>query len=438
MVRERVLLLERNLRAERSALIPCRAYMPTKSTLRTLVLVQVGAFVATYLAANLTSHSLFREYAIPMALFSTTPTLFWLGVLLRLAFLASSVGLCFFSSVSRTLYSILLAALLLAPPYNPTVRSASTDLFFSAEFILCGVVLALLYFSPLKSLYDPLDQNFHDSKRLLRATILVQVPVAILMAVAAFLSGLWSSEMFRRVSANLDRVRPGEMVLAGVSLVVFLAANIGLYVCWRGARTLYLVVTIFAMLETLYVAPSLTSAGVDRLATALNILTGVILGLLYFTPVRILFESAEAKVHAVSAVAAPAVQAPPPDSFAPQASAVSAQSPGPSPPSVPPRREEPMRLPPSIAQPIAQENVSAVAWESAPTPADPSPPPTSQAIRLGVAFCPACGAAAHDEKFCTQCGQPLPRKNLCPRCGREAEPEKKFCGECGTPLLNRS
>ena len=172
----------------------------------------------------------------------------------------------------------------------------------------------------------------------------------------------------------------------------------------------------------------------DRLATVLNILTGVILGLLYFTPVRVLFES-EAKVHAVSAVAAPAVEAPPPDSFALEASGVSPSSPAPSQPSVPPVRcEEPMQLPPSIAQPIARENVSAGARESAPTPADLAPPLTEQAPRLGMAFCRACGAPAHDEKFCTQCGQPLPRKNHCPGCGREAEPGKKFCGECGTPL----
>ena len=159
-----------------------------------------------------------------------------------------------------------------------------------------------------------------------------------------------------------------------------LVANIGLYVFWRAARALYLVVIVAAVLGSIYLGPSANSGVADFLETAMNVVSGMILGLVYYSDVREAFEP-------------PAIAAPP----------------------------APVPMPVAPIPPIE------------PMPAAATPQ-TGLATAATPAFaCANCGAPWAGKKFCEECGASF-AKAQCEQCGAELTPGKKFCGECGGPV----
>jgi hypothetical protein len=69
--------------------------------------------------------------------------------------LVSSIGLFFFWRPARMLYLIaLVAGLLLTPFFGPYVDAGWGTTFEEAAVIVSGVILAPVYFSPLKDLYE--------------------------------------------------------------------------------------------------------------------------------------------------------------------------------------------------------------------------------------------------------------------------------------------
>ena len=74
---------------------------------------------------------------------------------LLILFLVSSIGLFFFWRPARIVYLIAtVAGLLLTPFFGPYVDAGWGTAFDEAAILVSGVILALIYFSPLKDLYE--------------------------------------------------------------------------------------------------------------------------------------------------------------------------------------------------------------------------------------------------------------------------------------------
>ncbi len=135
--------------------------MPSKSFLRILIVAQFGLFVLAIVVALLTVSLLpepLRAYAEAEARGEMT-TRNW--DTLRLIFpvlmlwLGSSIGLFFFWRPSRIFYLIYIVLGLLVTPFlGPNVDTGWSRTFEEAASIVSGVILALVYFSPLKNLYE--------------------------------------------------------------------------------------------------------------------------------------------------------------------------------------------------------------------------------------------------------------------------------------------
>jgi hypothetical protein len=132
--------------------------MPSKSFLRILIVAEIGlgilGGVVSLLTASLLPESL---RAFSEAKSQVEQSL----VTLRVAFpviilsLVSSIGLFFFWRPSRILYLISsVLGLLLAPFLGPYVDAGWGRALEDAALVVSGVILALVYFSPLKSFYE--------------------------------------------------------------------------------------------------------------------------------------------------------------------------------------------------------------------------------------------------------------------------------------------
>ncbi len=132
--------------------------MPSKSFLRILIVVEIGLGILCIVVSLLTV-SLLPE---SLRAFSEAESQGERGlVILRVAFpvmilwLGSIIGLFFFWRPSRILYLIsIILGLLLTPFFGPYVDAGWGTAFEDAATIVSGVILALVYFSPLKSLYE--------------------------------------------------------------------------------------------------------------------------------------------------------------------------------------------------------------------------------------------------------------------------------------------
>ena len=372
--------------------------MPTKHTLKILVGLQIAALLGTAVATALSIPPLVAAYGLPSYLISAGPQAFWLSNVLTIAFLAAAVGLCFFADVFRTLYVVLTLGLLLLHTIRPSVGSGPMDVLGDADAVLRGVIVALVYFSPLSDLYKPRARgDVRSNQRLLRYLILAQIPL-ILAGFGAVLLSYVSHPEFRAISDNFDRGHPGSGVVVGVTAVAFLVANVCLFLFQRRARTPYLLLTLVTVLEMDYLGPSFTPPGLELFSVSLTILNGIILGLIYFSPLQEVFGGGE-----------------------------------------------PSRGPPSQRPPLPLATTTPASPEAAPAtdiqpyprdfnlPQERDSPQAVGAKSESPAFC-ACGAPSQGGKFCAQCGAPVLTQDRCPKCGAESEPDKKFCRECGNAL----
>jgi hypothetical protein len=212
------------------------------------------------------------------------------------------------------------------------------------------------------------------AKRLLRVLILAQLPLFLGTGLAAYLSVASLPDSLRYLVSNKDQLVPGASAFEVGGAVAFLVANVCLFVFWNGAPALYLAITVALHLASFYLGPFVSTGWSDLFETSLTMLSGIILGLIYFSPAQELFKRREA-VNQSSV----------PQAAVPQFAVV----------------ETPVEVPLSGALPL---------------------------------FCGACGARGQGGKFCPECGKPLLAKNPCPRCGVEVEPGKKFCRECGARM----
>jgi hypothetical protein len=78
-----------------------------------------------------------------------------IGIPMLILFIVSNIGLFLFWRPARTLYVItIIVGLLETPFFGPYVDAGFGTMFEDAAIIVSGVVLALIYFSPLKDLYN--------------------------------------------------------------------------------------------------------------------------------------------------------------------------------------------------------------------------------------------------------------------------------------------
>ena len=165
-----------------------------------------------------------------------------------------------------------------------------------------------------------------------------------------------------------------------------LIAGIGLCLFWTISRTLYLVVMTLQIVLALVHGPLVRSGSMDFFYSANILLTGVILTVVYGSPLKDLYggRSHEQTPVNVMPERSPAIAVnPPPPALTPD-----------------PGREQEIRR--TITNPEG-----------------------------AAPFCGACGASTQGAKFCPQCGKPLATRKQCSRCGVESESGEKFCRECG-------
>jgi hypothetical protein len=154
-------------------------------------------------------------------------------------------------------------------------------------------------------------------------------------------------------------------VLATLSMLAF----------WNATRHIYTVLIVAGM-ALLTLNHAMVRSGVrDAINGADGIMTGVILAMIYFSPLREVFAGSQ-----------------PPQQFAAAA----------APPFPPPPLRE-------------QSEMFA-----------PAPPPSVQ-----PQICAFCGAAGQDSRFCTQCGLAVAGPPACVRCGAALVPGERFCRQCG-------
>jgi hypothetical protein len=132
--------------------------MPSKSFLRILIVVEIGLGIL----GGVVSHLTVSWLPEPLRAFSKAESQGERAlVMLRVVFpliilsLVSSIGLFFFWRPSRILYLISSVLwLLLLPFFGPNVDAGWGKVFEDAGLVVSGVILALVYFSPLKSFYE--------------------------------------------------------------------------------------------------------------------------------------------------------------------------------------------------------------------------------------------------------------------------------------------
>src|SRR5581483_9186203 len=151
------------------------------------------------------------------------------------------------------------------------------------------------------------------SKTLLRTFILIQIPLMIVLMVALYLFFSHAPASIRFIIRAKDRYRPGATPIEAVTFIALLVANIGVFFFWRGMRALYLIVVIASVLESVYLGPFANSGPSDFLENVMNAVSGIILGLIFFSPARELFERPAFAATAMG----PPFQMPPPDSSVP-------------------------------------------------------------------------------------------------------------------------
>jgi len=96
------------------------------------------------------------ERAVAEADYSTREwVLLGVAIVLLICVLVSNIGLFVFWRPARLLYfCTLMGGVALAPFYGPYVDAGWGTLFGEAAMIISGVILALIYYSPLRGLYE--------------------------------------------------------------------------------------------------------------------------------------------------------------------------------------------------------------------------------------------------------------------------------------------
>jgi hypothetical protein len=135
--------------------------MLTKRALRFLIVAElllaiIGGVLTVFTTSLLPEELQAYEQAVAEAGYTTREwVLLGVGIVLLILVLISSIGLFVFWRPARLFYLLtLIAGVALAPFYGPYVDAGWGTLFQEAAMIISGVILALIYYSPLRDLYE--------------------------------------------------------------------------------------------------------------------------------------------------------------------------------------------------------------------------------------------------------------------------------------------
>ncbi|MEK7855071.1 MAG: hypothetical protein AAB288_03200 [Acidobacteriota bacterium] len=135
--------------------------MPSRGFLRTLIVAEIFLGIISIFVSLLTESSLpeplraFLEAESEAEVTAREMMMLAVGIPLIVLLFVSSIGLFFFWRPARILYLITVGiGLLLTPFFGPYVDAGWGTTFEEAAVIVSGVILALVYFSPLKDLYE--------------------------------------------------------------------------------------------------------------------------------------------------------------------------------------------------------------------------------------------------------------------------------------------
>ena len=136
-----------------------------------------------------------------------------------------------------------------------------------------------------------------SSRGVLRTLIVAEVGLVVLSIVGSLLTESLLPEPLRAYVATEFEgeitTRDVAMVAAAVPLLIlWLVSTIGLFFFWRPARMLYVVTMIFGLLAMPFFGPYVDVGLGAMLEDAATIISGVILALVYFSPVKELFGGA--------------------------------------------------------------------------------------------------------------------------------------------------
>ncbi|HWN93509.1 MAG TPA: hypothetical protein VNT99_00630 [Methylomirabilota bacterium] len=132
-------------------------------------------------------------------------------------------------------------------------------------------------------------------KTLLRFLIIANLALAIMIIVVDLVSASSLPEPLRAYrQAELESGITGrDLVLLKLAiplLIVMLLSNIGLLVFWRPARPLYLVTLVAGSAWTPFAGPYVASGWSQSLQDTSLIVMGVVLALIYWSPLKDLYE----------------------------------------------------------------------------------------------------------------------------------------------------
>jgi hypothetical protein len=134
------------------------------------------------------------------------------------------------------------------------------------------------------------------SKQNLRILIVAEIVLAVAAGVVSYAT--WSLLPEPLLMYLREEVRgpmtPKQVVQFGIGslyVLVFLVASIGLFLCWRPARILYLFTAIISVLLTPFFGPHVDAGWGQMLTEASQVLSGGIIALVYFSQLKELYEN---------------------------------------------------------------------------------------------------------------------------------------------------
>lgn len=136
--------------------------------------------------------------------------------------------------------------------------------------------------------------NMQALKRTLRACVLISIGSFFAMIVAMCVDAISFPEIIRTDAARIQVSEPATESLGLVAvclLLLLIIAYVGLFRFWKSARALYTSLIVISLSFHVIAPDPAITRGAERLFADINTLTaGVILSLLYFSPLKNLFE----------------------------------------------------------------------------------------------------------------------------------------------------
>jgi hypothetical protein len=135
--------------------------MPTKGLLRTLIVAEIVIGIISIVVSSFTESTLpeplraFSEAQTESEITTRGVAMIAAAIALIILLLVSSIGLFFFWRPARILYLLtLILGIAMTPFFGPYVDAGLGTAFEDIAVVISGVILGLVYFSPLRELYE--------------------------------------------------------------------------------------------------------------------------------------------------------------------------------------------------------------------------------------------------------------------------------------------